>query len=187
MQSAATLEALLFAVGKPVRIEHLAKSTGISKAQAEEALRVLEKDLERRGIRLMRKDDEVMLSTAPEYASLIEGLRKEELEGELGKAAFETLAIVLYRGPLSRSEIDYIRGVNSTFMLRSLMIRGLVERIPNPKDSRGYLYRPTLELLSHLGITAIEKLPRYEEFKKEIRAFIEAEEQKEEGGAQKEE
>ncbi len=71
------------------------------------------------------------------------------------------MTIVLYRGPIARSQIDYIRGVNSTFTLRNLLIRGLIERIPNPKDSRGFLYRPTFDLMNHLGITRIENLPEY--------------------------
>ncbi|MBI2099909.1 MAG: SMC-Scp complex subunit ScpB, partial [Candidatus Vogelbacteria bacterium] len=73
------------------------------------------------------------------------------------------LTIVLYKGPLTRAEIDYIRGVNSSFILRHLSIRGLVERIPNPKDARSFLYRPTFDLFQHLGLSKIEELPEYGE------------------------
>ena len=125
------------------------------------ALDTLEITLMKRGVRLSRKDDEACLVTAPETSQTIELLAKEELSQEIGKAGLETMTIVLYRGPIARSQIDYIRGVNSTFTLRNLLIRGLIERIPNPKDSRGFLYRPTFDLMNHLGITRIENLPEY--------------------------
>jgi segregation and condensation protein B len=74
---------------------------------------------------------------------------------DLGKAGLETLSIILYQGPISRAEIDYIRGVNSNFILRNLLIRGLIERVENPHDQRSFLYKPTLELISYLGLSKI--------------------------------
>ena len=104
---------------------------------------------------------------------MIEELCKEELSRDLGKAGLETLSIVLYRGPITRSGIDYIRGVNSTFILRNLLIRGLVEKIPNPNDQRSFLYRATFDLLSHLGIPRVEDLPEYGNTNESIEKFIE--------------
>ncbi|MCX6717916.1 MAG: SMC-Scp complex subunit ScpB [Candidatus Taylorbacteria bacterium] len=72
---------------------------------------------------------------------------------------------------MSRAEIDYIRGVQSTFILRNLMIRGLVEKITNPKDQRSFLYKPTFELLSYMGITKIEDMPEFKEAKAEIENY----------------
>jgi len=112
-----------------------------------------------------------MLGTAPEMGELIEALIKEELSKDLGKAGLETLSIVLYRGPISRSKIDYIRGVSSTFILRNLLVRGLVERVSNPDDQRSFLYKPTFELLSYLGISRIEDLPEYDAVKQELESF----------------
>jgi segregation and condensation protein B len=99
--------------------------------------------------------------TAPEAHEIIEAMRKDELSGDIGKAGAETLAIVLYRGPISRAEIDRIRGVNSTFILRNLLIRGLVERRQHPTDSRSWVYATTPELMNHLGIQSREMLPDF--------------------------
>jgi hypothetical protein len=103
----------------------------------------------------------VTLTTVPQVSTLIEKITKEELSKELSKAALETLAIVLYKGPIARSEIDYIRGVNSTFILRNLLIRGLVEKIDNPNDQRSFLYGTTLATLEYLGISSSSELPKY--------------------------
>ncbi len=115
-----------------------------------------------------------MLATAPEAGPLLERIAKEERSKDIGKAGLETLAIILYRGPVTRAEVDYIRGVNSTFILRHLTVRGLVERIPNPEDSRSFLYRPTFELLSFLGITSIEELPEYASIMSQLDEFYHA-------------
>lgn len=109
----------------------------------------------------MRKDNEVMLGTAPELSGLLEEIVKSELSEDIGRAGLETLAIVLYQSPITRAKIDFIRGVNSSFILRNLAVRGLVERVTNPNDSRSYLYKPSFQLLSHLGVTRVEDLPDY--------------------------
>ena len=150
------IEALLFFKGEGVKIKELVKLLKTDKEDVENALLELKEKLSDRGIGLIRKEDEVMLGTVSEMSDLIEEIRKEELTKDLGKAGAETLSIVLYKGPITRAEIDYIRGVNSTFILRNLLIRGLVEKVPNPKDQRSFLYKPTLELLSYLGISGIK-------------------------------
>jgi chromosome segregation and condensation protein ScpB len=78
------------------------------------------------------------------------------------------LAIALYRGASTRSEIDRIRGVNSTTALRNLLLRGLFDRIPNPKDERQHLYRATTAALAHLGFSRVEDIPDYEKTREEI-------------------
>ena len=128
----------------------------------------LKNDLAGRGIVMQEKDGEVTLGTAPEMTSLIEDLRKEELNKELSKAALETLSIILYKNGANRSVIDYIRGVNSSFTLRALSVRGLIEKITDPKDSRRYIYRPSFELLSYMGVKSVEELPDYGEINKSI-------------------
>lgn len=127
----------------------------------------------------MEKEKSVMLATAPEVSGVIEKVRKEELSRDIGKAGIETLSVILYKGPVARSEIDYIRGVNSTFILRNLLIRGLIERISNPKNQRSFLYKPTFELLSFLGISSIEELPKFKAVQQELEKF-EADQRKEE-------
>lgn len=165
------IEAVLFFKGEPVTIKKLAGILNASESDIILALGTLESNLEARGIRLMRKDDEVTLGTAPDCSVLIEGLIKEDLNKELGKAGLETLATILYLGPIARSKVDYIRGVNSAFITRNLMVRGLVERIPNPDDQRSFLYRPTFELLSYLGVTNISELQEYDAVRAEILLF----------------
>lgn len=165
------IEAILFWKAEPVAIKKLAVFLNVDVPTIKTGLTELENILSGRGITLVQTNDDVMLGTAKELSPLIEKLTREELTKDLGKASLETISIVLYQGPISRSEIDYIRGVNSQFILRNLLIRGLVERIPNPKDARSYLYKPTLELLSHLGTSKIEELPEYQQVREEIESF----------------
>jgi len=179
------IEAILFFKAEPQSVNELASLTKAEKNEVEEALGVLEKKLEGRGVVLVRNGDTVELRTAPDTSELIENLQKEALSKDLGKAGSETLSIILYRGPMTRSEIDYIRGVNSTFILRNLLIRGLIEKVLNPKDGRSYLYKPTIELLSFLGISRIEELPEFETVSHELDSFEKQEhsiEEKNDGG-----
>lgn len=168
MDTSSLIEAVLFWQAEPVAIANLAKWLGQAETEIQTALTELETKLADRGIKLVRKDDAVMLGTAPEASQLIERLTKEELSRDLGKASLETLAIITYQGPVTRAQIDYVRGVNSSFILRHLQIRDLIEKIPNPLDSRSWLYRPTFQLLTHLGVTRIEELPDYEQVKTEL-------------------
>ena len=172
------IEAILFFKGEPVKIKELSNFLKISEKNIRAALENLKEQLKGRGICLMEKDDSVMLGTTPELSELIEHIRKEELKKDIGKAGLETLSIILYRSPIGRSEIDYIRGVNSTFILRALMVRGLVERISNPKDARSFFYKPTFELLSFLGISNINELPNFDKAKEELEIFAKAREEK---------
>lgn len=162
------LEAILFWKGEPISIKRLEDILKVSKTDIEQAVSNLKASLLNRGIVLIEKESEITLGTAPELASLIENLQKEELNKELSKASLETLSIVLYKNGASRSEIDYIRGVNSSFTLRALSIRGLVEKIIDSRDSRRYIYKPSLELLSFLGLKSIEELPDYSEVSNSI-------------------
>ncbi|MFZ2038780.1 MAG: SMC-Scp complex subunit ScpB [Minisyncoccia bacterium] len=171
------IEAILFWKGEPVKIKKLAEILAVDESTISAALINLEKNLENRGLVLVHKEDEVTLGTAPDISPLIEKLTKEELIRDLGKAGLETLSIIIYKGPISRADIDYIRGVQSTFILRNLSIRGLVERVTNPKDQRSFLYKPTFELLQYLGVAKIEDMPEFEAVKTELATF-EAEKQK---------
>ena len=162
------IEAILFWKAEPISIKKLAEACGKNEGEIQDALTVLEKSLENRGVKLVRKNDEVLLGTSPEASELIEKLTKEELSRDLGKAGLETLSIILYKGPITRAEIDYIRGVNSSFILRNLQIRDLVEKITDPNDARRFLYRPTFALLQHLGVTKVEDLPEYGELEKKL-------------------
>ncbi len=162
------IEAVLFFKGEAIKVSALAKLLKEKEGEVITALERLETALDGRGLRLSRNGDEVLLVTHPDAHAMIEALRKEELEGDLSKAALETLTIILYKETITKSEIDYIRGVNSGFILRNLLIRGLIEKLPNPKDKRSPLYRPTFDTINYLGIASIKELPDYEIYKKKL-------------------
>jgi segregation and condensation protein B len=157
------IEGLLFYKGEEVQIKELASLLKVSEEEIQQALTKLEQNLAGRGIVLVKKNDSVVLGVSGELSSLIESIRKDEIDKELSRASLETLSIILYKNGIARSEIDYIRGVNSSFILRSLLVRGLVEKIVDSKDNRRILYRPTFDTLSYLGITSIEQLPNYQD------------------------
>lgn len=165
------IEAVLFYKAEPLSIKRLAEIFKKDEKEIKNAVNELREELKGRGLTLVEWEDEITLGTSREVSSLIETLTKEELIKDLGKAGLETLSIILYQGPLSRAEIDYIRGVNSNFILRNLLIRGLIERVDNPKDQRSFHYKPTLELISHLGLSKITDLPDYEAVRVDIESF----------------
>ncbi|MEK7646546.1 MAG: SMC-Scp complex subunit ScpB [Patescibacteria group bacterium] len=165
------IEAILFWKAEPVTIKKLSALLSTDEPSIRKGIETLVSSLQNRGITLVQTDTEVTLGTAKEFSSLIEQLTKEELVRDLGKAGLETLSIILYQGPISRADIDYIRGVNSQFIIRNLLVRGLVERIENPTDARSYMYRSSIELLSHLGLSSIAELPEYDTVRKDIEAF----------------
>jgi len=170
----AYIESILFFKGTPTAISFIAKVLGKKKEEIEEALNILDKKLEDRGLTLIRLEDKVSLGTAPKTSGFIEALIKEDLSKDIGKAGLETLSIVIYKGPVSRGDIDYVRGVNSSFILRNLLIRGLVEKVRDQKDQRVSLYNPTFKLLSYLGISKMSEMPKYDETRENIKSFEEA-------------
>lgn len=165
------IEGVLFYKSEPVLKAELAQLFGVPDADIATAVTSLRTQLASRGIALVETDTEVQLTTAPEMSELIANIRKEDLKRDIGKAGAETLAIILYRGPLTRAEVDFIRGVNSTFVLRNLLMRGLIERIPNPNDQRSYQYTSTPALLAHLGVTHKSELPNYVEIMNELDTY----------------
>lgn len=173
--------AILFYQAEPLSLARLAHLLKYPQEEIVKAIEILEAQLSTSGLRLVRIGNEVVLATAPEASSLIDAITKEELSRELSKASLETLSIVLYKGPLSRAEIDHIRGVNSTFILRNLLIRGLVEKVDNPNDQRSFLYKPTFALLEYMGVTKVEELPAYEETIHTLEGFLTAQKEEEKG------
>ncbi len=157
----ARIEAILFWKAEPIKISKLATLLDKQEGDIRDALDDLKEKLEERGVALIEWEDEVALSTAPGVSELIESMTKEELMKDLGKAGLETLSIVLYKGPISRADIDYVRGVNSAFILRNLSVRGLISKEENK-------YKPTMELISHLGMKNIEELPDKESILAEL-------------------
>lgn len=165
------IEAVLFYKTEPIKKTALAELFSISLEEIEIALIKLSESLENRGVQITMTDTMVQLVSTPEMSELIEHMRKEELTSDIGKAGAETLAIILYRGPLSRVEIDKVRGVNSSFIIRNLLIRGLIERRTHPTDSRSFIYASTPELFNHLGIAKREDLPEFEQIMNTLEQF----------------
>ncbi len=176
-----SIESILFVTGEPISIEKLKKILNATKEDIKNALEKLKTDYADRGIVLIQKENEWQFATAPTNTEIIEKMVKSEFTEELSRAALETLTIIAYRGPMTRARIEYIRGVNSVFTLRNLLMRGLIERVENPKDARSYLYSVSFDFMKTLGITKLEELPQYEELKKkaeEITTSFEALEEK---------
>ncbi len=165
------IEAVLFYRTEPVPKKELCSFLGTSAEHVETALGILNARLAAGATRVIDTGDSIQLVSAPAVAELIERLRKEELTREIGKAGAETLAIVLYRGPISRAQIDFIRGVHSSFILRNLQIRGLVERTQHSTRPNAFQYAATAALFAHLGITRREDLPDYAVSMNEIDRF----------------
>jgi segregation and condensation protein B len=184
MMPSAQLEAVLFAAGEAVSKKRLAALLDASSEEVAAALDALRADLSGRGISLVETDSEVELRTAPEAAPLMKKLREGELSRDLGRAGLEALAVILYRdNGATRTEIDWIRGVNSGAIVRSLLLRGLVERVEDPTDKRKMRYRATTDTLGHLGISKMSDLPRFDELSHEtVSAIATAEQEPENHG-----
>lgn len=160
----ARLEAVLFAAGEPLEKKRLLTLLGVNAADLTTAMLELASSLHGRGLALVETDSEVELRTAADAADAVKALRESELSRDLGKASLETMAMIIYKGGATRGDIDFVRGVNSGAALRSLLMRGLIERTDDPNDRRRAKYLPTIEALAHLGVEKREDLPRYAEF-----------------------
>lgn len=165
---AAKLEALLFVYGDALTQRKALGVLGVTAAQLAEAKAELQKKLNERGsgLTLFEHDDALQLVTRGEYTDLLSQVVKAEMHEALTPAGLETLAIIAYAGPITRAEIDYIRGVNSSYTVRALSLRGLIDRETDEKRANVFLYRPSADLLRHLGAASVSELPEYEQLRK---------------------
>ena len=164
------VESILFVSGEPLDINRIAKVLGVKKEEVENILTMLSADYSKgRGVIIVRKENMVEMATNPENSDFVSELVKSEIQENLSPAALEVLSIVAYRGPITRADIEAIRGVNCSFTLRSLLMRSLIERVDNPKDNRGYLYKISFQFLESLGLSDVEKLPDFDNLKKDTR------------------
>jgi len=168
------IEAILLFKNEPISFRELSKIFSVTSEDIKEAVKNLKIFYENRGIVLVDNGEELIFGTHPQTSELIEKLQKDEISRDLGRAGLETLSIILYRGPISRREIDYIRGVNSGFIIRNLLIRGLIERSESEAGERSFSYKATLELLRFLGIKNRQELPNFETAFKKIEEFKES-------------
>lgn len=151
------IEGLLFYKSQPFKKAVLVKQFAVSEEDLRLTIDTLRKRLESGATRLLETETDIELVTAPTIAPFIEEIRKQDIKADISKAGAETLAIILYNGPISRNEIDRVRGVNSSFILRNLLIRGLIEKT-NEKKGNGYTFAITPTLLAHLGVQRKEDL-----------------------------
>ena len=168
------IEAFLFYKGGAVSKNALAKAVGLDTTSLHESLDTLRQRLDKTALTLVETTTEVQLTTTPAVHSFLDAVRKDEIKTDIGKAGAETLAIVLYKEPVSRVEIDQIRGVNSALTIRNLMTRGLIAR-SGQKTAQGYRYTITPELLAHLGVRKKQDLPDYGSILDKIETFTEQE------------
>ncbi len=158
----AKLETLLFVSPGPVAVGHLAEALQIGEAKVRELLRQMgETYRDHRGIRLQRLGDQYQLTSASEHAELIEKFLGLEVTTRLTQAALEALAIIAYKQPATRPDIDAIRGVNSDGVIKSLLSKGLIEELGRSEGvGRPILYGVTGEFLQHFGLDSLDELPK---------------------------
>jgi segregation and condensation protein B len=154
------IEGFLFYKSAPQKKQTIIKLFDISEEDFVQALNILRERLNNGATRIIETDTEIQLVICSEMSPVIEAMRKNELKADIGKAGAETLAIILYRAPISRAEIDRVRGVNSSFILRNLLIRGLIERVQD-KSGGSFKFTVTPALLAHLGVTHKHELPDF--------------------------
>ncbi len=160
----ALLESMLFVASGPVSAGRLAKALETTPAVVRNLLKSLESEYATRGLRLQWTGNDVQLTTAPESSDVIERFLGLELTSKLSQAALEVLAIVAYMQPVTRPQIDQIRGVNSDGSLRTLLSKGLIEEVGRMETpGRPILYGSTPEFLQHFGLTSVVELPELEE------------------------
>lgn len=170
----AAIEALLFASGEPLEKKRLCALLGLKETELDVALKALKAQLDGHGVSVIDTGTEIEMRTAPEASGIVKKLRESELSRDLGKASLETLAVVAYqKGGTTRGEIDWVRGVNSSASLRTLLMRGLIDGREDERDKRRIRYSLTTEALAHLGIKNVSDLPRSEELSTTTQAVIE--------------
>lgn len=157
------IESLLFIANRPFSTAKIASQLKVKADEALVALTELYQDYDQRqsGVRLLKNKDEWQLGTAPDNASLVSQFLQEELSGELTRPQLETLTVIAYRGPITKAELEQIRGVNCGLILRNLLIRGLIEA-RDSQDGKIIRYHVTMDFLRFLGLTSVEYLPDYE-------------------------
>lgn len=160
----ALVESLLFVAPEPVTVDNLAAGLEATAVEVEAALEMLASDYATRGLRVQRYRNRVQVVTAPEAAAYVERFLGLDLTTRLSQAALETLAIIAYRQPITRAQIDELRGVNSDGVLRTLLHWGLVEQGERLEQAgRPFQYNTTFDFLRYFGLQSLHDLPPLEE------------------------
>jgi len=159
------IEAILFAAAKPISKEQLRKQFEISPEVLEESVA----DIQNRynnatsGIHLLEHEGKVQFVTNPDAAESVTTFLKKDATSPLTKPSLETLTVIAYRGPVTRPEIEQIRGVNCGIILRNLLIRGFIEE-EQDKTKLQMVYTVSMDFMRKLGLTHLEELPQFEAF-----------------------
>lgn len=157
------LESLLFVADGPVAVSQLAKVLEVEVTSVEEALERLRRAYSQKGLRIQRQGEQVQMVTAPEAAPHIERFLGLQLKSTLSPAALETLAIIAYQQPITRAQIEAVRGVNCDGVLRTLTSKGLIEEVGRLEQAgRPILYGTTFEFLQYFGLQDLTELPPLE-------------------------
>ncbi len=158
----AQLESLIFVSIKAVSAKELATAVSVKVNEVEEALDSLMKDYQERnsGLALIKNHGQYQLTTTGENATLVKEFLKSEASGELSQPSLEALTIIAYRGPISKLELERIRGVNCSLIIRNLLLRGLIEEKFDKSKNENY-YTVTMDFIRFLGISGLEELPDY--------------------------
>ena len=163
MSLPALIESLLFVADGPVGIDQLAAALEVKTKQIEEALKQLEAQYELRGLRLQRSGERYQLTTAPAAAAHVERFLGLEAIQHLSRPALETLAIIAYKQPVSRPQIEALRGVNCDGVIKSLVSKGLIEEVGRVEaPGRPIIYSTTPDFLQHFGLSSVTELPPLE-------------------------
>lgn len=163
------IESLLFVSNKPLSYKALAKLTGQPEGEVRRAASELVEERRSSGVIVLDANESYQMATNSENSELVKSFLNADLREKLTEATVEVLSIIAYRQPISKAEVEAIRGVNSQYSLRALLMRGLVEKVANPHDARGSLYQVTTEFLQHLGLASVKDLPDFAEITKSIK------------------
>lgn len=162
------IESLLFISHKPLALAEISKAVEADKKEAEEVLEQLFAEYEERagGISILKLDGKYQMVTAGKSAEMVAKFIKSEVTGELTKPSLETLTIIAYRSPITKAELELIRGVNCSLILRNLLMRGLIEA--HEDKAKGVVaYAITFDFLKYLGLSRIEELPDYDKLNRD--------------------
>jgi segregation and condensation protein B len=168
MSLSSKIESLLFISGRPMSTRELSELTKEEIKKVEEAGQELISNLADgdNGMRIIRDGNSFQMVTSPDNAELIQQFVKDETTGELSRPSLETLTIIAYRGPVSKTDLDRIRGINCSLILRNLLIRGLIDVRDDKKKDESY-YTVTFDFLRFLGLNEVKELPDYERLSKD--------------------
>ncbi|MEI7620334.1 MAG: SMC-Scp complex subunit ScpB [Candidatus Falkowbacteria bacterium] len=162
------LESLMFVANKPLTVKELADLLKIKTAEVDSAMDELSLDYTNAGsgLQVIKNNGKYQMVSSAENAAVVQEFIKDETSGELSRPSLEALTVIAYRGPITKIDLDRIRGVNCSLIIRNLLIRGLIEEKAD-KEKKESFYNVTMDFIRYLGINRLEDLPDYERLHKD--------------------